>query len=141
MTESRSTGTQWIDPTLHEHEYARPCVSGSRDTGTQTRPGSETEDKGVNCSTLHIRLTSADITSDSLSLLYTGLPLKTFRSVLSVMQYMDDPLKFTMPLSDQVFLVLMKLKLNLLFGDIANRFGISESHACTIFNQILSFMA
>lgn len=140
MTESRSTGTQWIDPTLHEHEYARPCVSGSRDAGTQTRP-SETEDKGVNCSTLHIRLTSADITSDSLSLLYTGLPLKTFRSVLSVMQNMDDPLKFTMPVSDQVFLVLMKLRLNLLFGDIANRFGISESHACTIFNQRLSFMA
>lgn len=48
---------------------------------------------------------------------------------------MDDPLKFTMPVSDQVLLVLMKFRLNLLFGDIANIFGISESHACTIFNQ------
>lgn len=35
----------------------------------------------------------------------------------------------------------MKLRLNLLFGDIANRFGISESHAYTIFNQRLSFIA
>lgn len=87
MTESRSAGKHWIDPTLHEHEYARPCISGSRDTGTQTRR-SETEDKGVNCSTLHIRLTSADISPDSLFLLYTGLPLKTFRTVLSVMQNM-----------------------------------------------------
>lgn len=80
MNESRSAGTQWIDPTLHEHEYARPCISGSRDTGTQTTP-SEIKDKEVNCFTLHIRLTSAEISSDSLSLLYTGLPSKTFRTV------------------------------------------------------------
>lgn len=87
MTESRSAGKHWIDPTLHEHEYARPCISGSRDTGTQTRR-SETEDKGVNCSTLHILLTSAYISPDSLFFLNTGLPLKTFRTVLSVMQNM-----------------------------------------------------
>ncbi|XP_048753449.2 uncharacterized protein LOC125664649 [Ostrea edulis] len=140
ITESRSAGTQWIDPTLHEHEYARPCISGARDTGTQTRP-SETEDKGVNCSTLHIPLTTADISSDSLALLYTGLPLNTFRTFVSVMQNMDDSLKFTMPVSEQVLLVLMKLRFNLLFADLANRFGISESYACTIFNQRLSFMA
>jgi hypothetical protein len=37
-TESRSAGTQWVDPTLQEHDYARPCISGARGTGTQTRP-------------------------------------------------------------------------------------------------------
>ena len=103
---------------------------GFSDTGTQTRP-CETQNKGLNCSTLHIRLTAADITSNSLALLYTGLPLKTLRTLVNVMQNLDDPLKFTMPVSDQVLLVRMKLKLNLLFADLANRFGISESQACT----------
>lgn len=97
---------------------------------------SETEDKGVNCTSLHIPLTSADISSDSLSLLYTGLPLKKFfKTVLSVMQNMDDPLKFAMPVSGQVLLVPKKLRLSLLFGDVANRYGIPGSHVCTIFNQ------
>lgn len=71
----------------------------------RTRP-SETEEKGVNYSFLHICLTSADISSDSLSLLYTGLPLKTIRTVLSNMQNMDDQT--------------LNLKLNLLFRIFAN---------------------
>ncbi|XP_062609298.1 uncharacterized protein LOC134271054 [Saccostrea cucullata] len=140
MTESRTAGTQWTDPTLCEHEYARPCLAGSRNSGTQTRV-IKMEEKGVNCCTLHVRLSAADITTNSLALLYTGLPLKTFRTLLRVMESLDNPLTFTMPVSDQVLLVLMKLRLNLLFADIANRFGISESHACNIFNQRLSFMA
>ncbi|XP_056009547.1 uncharacterized protein LOC130046466 [Ostrea edulis] len=68
ITESRSAGTQWIDPTLHEHEYARPCISVARDTGTQTKPSERQR-------------------------------------------------------------------------NLANRFGISESYVCTIFNQRFSFMA
>lgn len=34
----------------------------------------------------------------------------------------------------KVFLVFMKLRLNLLFGDIVNRFGILEFYVCIIFN-------
>ena len=81
-----------------------------RDTGTQTRP-CETQDKGVNCSTLHIRLTASDIASDSLALLYTGLPSESLRTLDNVTQNLDDPLKFNMLVSDQILLVQMKLRL------------------------------
>ena len=38
-------------------------------------------------------------------------------------------------MTDQIMLVLLKLKLNMIFEDLGRRFGISSSLACKIFNS------
>jgi hypothetical protein len=42
---------------------------------------------------------------------------------------------FQLDIADQIMLVLMRLKLNLIFHDLCRRFGISSSLACKIFNS------
>ena len=43
--------------------------------------------------------------------------------------------KFQLEVTDQIMLVLLKLKLNMIFEDLGRRFGISSSLACKIFNS------
>lgn len=84
---------------------------------------------------------SYDITTDSKSLLYTGLLLTAFQTLVQVMEQSDQPFKFSMPVQDQVLLTLLKVKLNLLFADIGCRFGISERHVSNVYNNWLPFLA
>lgn len=63
--------------------------------------------------------------NDSDSLLYTGIPLQTFNSLVSVLEQFAG--SFKMSVRDQVLLTLMKLRLNLMIGDLSRRFFISES--------------
>ena len=47
----------------------------------------------------------------------------------------ENTFSFQLDVADQLFLVLMKLKLNLLFNDLARRFGISKSLASRMYNS------
>lgn len=51
-----------------------------------------------------------DITTDSKSLLYTGLSLTAFQTLVQVMEQIDLPFKFSMSVRDHVLLTLLKIK-------------------------------
>ncbi|CAG2222433.1 unnamed protein product [Mytilus edulis] len=48
---------------------------------------------------------------------------------------------FQLEVADQLLLVLMRLKLNLIFDDLCRRFGISSGLACKIFNSWIPVLA
>ena len=47
----------------------------------------------------------------------------------------ENTFSFQLDVADQLLLVLMKLELNLLFNDLARRFGISKSLASRMYNS------
>ncbi|KAK0153581.1 hypothetical protein N1851_004647 [Merluccius polli] len=67
----------------------------------------------------------AQASTSNNSLLYTGITLQTFDTLVSVLENFVGA--FKMSLRDQVLLTLMKLRLNLMIGDLSRRFFISES--------------
>ncbi|KAK0141139.1 hypothetical protein N1851_021880 [Merluccius polli] len=104
-----SVQTQWEDPALLHHGYAK-LPTNSKDVRHQA----------TQCSVAHNILLN-----DSDSLLYTGIPLETFNTLVSVLEQFAG--SFKMSTRDQVLLTLMKLRLNLMIGDLSRRFFISES--------------
>ncbi|XP_077055280.1 uncharacterized protein LOC143706825 [Siphateles boraxobius] len=104
-----SIQTQWEDPALLHHGYAK--------LATNTK---EVHHQATQCSVAHNILLN-----DSDSLLYTGIPLQTFNTLVSVLEQFAG--SFKMSVRDQVLLTLMKLRLNLMIGDLSRRFFISES--------------
>ncbi|KAK7929861.1 hypothetical protein WMY93_006256 [Mugilogobius chulae] len=69
--------------------------------------------------------------SDHLSLLYTGLPRRAFWN-LSNQLTLDYKNNFQLNARDQVLMTLMKLRLNLLQDDLAERFRVSQSQVSKI---------
>ncbi|XP_055067716.2 uncharacterized protein [Misgurnus anguillicaudatus] len=108
--------TQWEDSSVSDHNYTltpqlilKPAKS---EMGTQC----------VELAPLYISL----LRNDHLCQLYTGLTLDAFHSVAKNLTntYTNS---FQLHTSDQLLMTLMKLRLNLLQGDLAERFGISQS--------------
>lgn len=78
---SSSMATQWTDLSLQDYSYTDvDHLSLSKEKSTQTNTKCF-EEKGVNCNTLHVLMSYDDITTDSKSLLYTGLSLTAFQTV------------------------------------------------------------
>ncbi|KAM4541630.1 uncharacterized protein PAE49_018568 isoform 2-T4 [Odontesthes bonariensis] len=104
--------TCWEDFTTGDHSYCRsPLRTTTCDAGTQ-------------CSSepLHRSL----LRTDELSVLYTGLTLPAFRFLATNLLpsygggFQLDPI-------DQFLMTLMKLRLNLLLEDLAEKFGVRQS--------------
>lgn len=108
-TAGHSIQTQWEDPALLHHGYAK-----------QPTNSKEVHHQATQCNVAH-----HIILSDSDSLLYTGIPLETFNTLVSTLEMFAGA--FKMAVRDQVLLTLMKLRLNLMIGDLSRRFFISES--------------
>lgn len=137
---SSSVSTQWTDMSLQDHSYTDvDHFSLSKEKLTQTNTKSF-DVKGVNCNTLNVLMLYDNITTDSKSLLHTGLSLTAFQTLVQVIEQSAQPFKFSIPVRDQVLLTLLKVKLNLVC-DIGCRFGISESHATNFFNSWLPILA
>ncbi|XP_041824830.1 uncharacterized protein LOC121629263 [Melanotaenia boesemani] len=104
--------TQWADPAMDDHLYSRgPIVSG--ETAVPTPGGS-------------LSVTDVTLKNDADSLLYTGIRLLEFITLVSCLQSFA-PTSSKMPVADQILLTLMKLKLNLVNCDLARRFKVSVS--------------
>ncbi|XP_051970115.1 uncharacterized protein si:dkey-56d12.4 [Xyrauchen texanus] len=104
--------TQWEDPTLQDHDYAGEF---------QVKP--PTSDKGIQCST---PMYKSLLRSDNLCQLHTGLSLDVFYRVAEHLvplcnnNFQQDP-------RDQLLMVLMKLRLNLLQEYLAEKFQVSQT--------------
>lgn len=106
--------TQSEDPSVSEHNYASsspPFLPLLCDKATQhTEPA-------------HMHTTL--LRTDDLCMLYTGLPLKLFNSLADHLTQ-DYNNRFQLHPRDQLLMTLMKLRLNLLQADIAERFRVSQ---------------
>ena len=81
-----------------------------------------------------------NIVTDSDSLLYTGVTKEVFFTLIEYMSRFNT-FNFQLDIADQIMLVLMRLKLNLIFHDLCRRFGISSSLSCMIFNSWIPVLA
>ncbi len=79
-------------------------------------------------------LALAILKNDASSLLYTGFTLSVFKEHVKYLQQFYSS-NFKIHIMDQILMTMMKLKLNLLQGDLAERFDVSQS----VVSRILSY--
>ncbi|KAG9273573.1 hypothetical protein AMEX_G12744 [Astyanax mexicanus] len=114
-SQCHSVHTQWEDRTLLDHDY------------TKTGKEKAMRDQMTQCNDFGYFM----LQNDTDSLLYTGLKLETFDTLVSTMEMFNSS-AFTMPIRDQLLLTLMKLKLNRVLGDLSRQFCVSQSMASKI---------
>ncbi len=112
-TPGRSIQTQWEDPALLHHGYAKQPNNFNE--------VKEVHDKETQCSVEH-----SILQNDSDSLLYTGLPLETLNTLISTLEMFAG--SFKMAVRDQILLTLMKLRLNLMIADLSRCFFYVREH-------------
>ena len=103
--------TQWSDPTMEDHTYSKaPTIT----CGMTTAPSTERT------------LPVADVVlkDDTDCLLYTGIPLLEFKTLVSCLQRFA-PTSSAFSAEDQILLTLMKLRQNFVIADLARRFKMS----------------
>ena len=139
VVESATTGT--IGTQYMESDYLPQTdhTYGKEWTDFQSRFSQTnvilTEEKGVQSKCDGGTMSAAlNINTDSDALLYTGVTKEVFFTLVKCMSQFNT-FKFQLEVTDQIMLVLLKLKLNLIFEDLGRRFGISSSLACKIFNS------
>lgn len=67
---------------------------------------------------------------DACCLLYTGIPLQEFKTLVSCLHGFASTTSSTMPVEDQILLTLMKMRHNCSIDDLATQFQTSQLHAC-----------
>uniref|UniRef100_A0A3P9CUQ4 THAP-type domain-containing protein n=1 Tax=Maylandia zebra TaxID=106582 RepID=A0A3P9CUQ4_9CICH len=115
-----SVHTQWEDPSQQDHQY---CNRSRR---------KDVQDKMTQCDEVAYFI----LQNDADALLYTGIALETFNTLVSTLEGYDNN-EFTMPVRDQVLMTLMKLKSNRVIGDLSYQFHISQSMASKIISHWL----
>lgn len=118
--------SQWRDVTLEDHTYAKIC-------NLQNTKASQTE----RCPEV-----SAKDMNDGVLKFYTGLNTAVFWAFInSLLMTLPSLPNFQMAVHDQILLVLMRLRLGLMFTDLAARFRVSRTTVRTIFSTWLTIMA
>ncbi|XP_039864762.1 uncharacterized protein LOC120719547 [Simochromis diagramma] len=115
-----SVHTQWEDPSQQDHQY---CNRSRR---------KDVQDKMTQCDEVAYFI----LQNDADALLYTGIDLETFNTLVSTLEGYDNN-EFTMSVRDQVLMTLMKLKSNRVIGDLSRQFHISQSMASKIISHWL----
>ncbi|XP_056094218.1 uncharacterized protein LOC130072919 [Rhinichthys klamathensis goyatoka] len=129
MPQTCDAETQWEDPSVSDHNYT---------TISQLNLKPPTSEIGTQCvepAPLYITL----LRNDHLCQLYTGLTLDAFHSVAEHLtsSYTNS---FQLHTWDQLLMTLMKLRLNLLQGDLAERFCVSQSIVSKVISCWLDIM-
>lgn len=99
------------------------------------------EEKGVQSKSDGATMSAAqNLKTDNDALLYTGVTKEVFFTLVKCFTPFNT-FSFQLEVADQLLLVLMRLKLNLIFDDLCRRFGISSGLACKIFNSWIPVLA
>ncbi|KAL2099515.1 hypothetical protein ACEWY4_003909 [Coilia grayii] len=125
----RTVATQWEDPSLCDHSYAR---SQGVDASIQNHVMTDAATKSGDFS--HFMLQS-----DTDAYLYTGLPLDTFNTLVSTLERFGNG-TLTLSVRDQILMTIMKLKLNRVLGDLSRQFHVSQSVASRIITHWIDKM-
>ncbi|CAM4548289.1 unnamed protein product [Leuciscus chuanchicus] len=129
MPQTCDAETQWEDPSVSDHNYTPKSKFNVKPS---------TSEMGTQCIEpvpLYITL----LRNDHLCQLYTGFTLDAFHSVAEHLtpSYTNS---FQLHTWDQLLITLMKLRLNLLQGDLAERFGVSQSIVSKVISCWLDIM-
>ena len=119
--------TQWMDPAEEDHTYSKGSILICDMIIT---PAPE------------ISLSIAEVTlkGDKDCLLYTGIPLLVFNTLVSCLQGFVRQ-SSTMPAQDEVLLTLMKLRHNFAVADLARRFKRSASQVSKTLTHWVDILA
>ncbi|XP_061594927.1 uncharacterized protein LOC133458741 [Cololabis saira] len=118
--------TQWEDQSRDDHTYCSTTPTVKVDKATQ-------------CKAELSSVTSTTVIDDASCGLYTGLRMVQFFTVVKVLLPYNKP-SITLPVVDQILMTLMKLKLNLILGDIAYRFNVSRAMASIVISHWIDVM-
>ncbi|XP_053183953.1 uncharacterized protein LOC128367339 [Scomber japonicus] len=118
--------TQWSDPGMEDHTYSkRPSIT-----------------LGISAPSPELPHPVADsiLKGDADSLLYTGIPLIVFHTLVSCLQPFA-PTSSSMPVVDQVLMALMKLRQNFVMADLAQRFKTSQGQVSKTVGMWIDIMS
>ena len=149
------TGTK-IESATTEIDSGQQCaavcpstpISNSKDAGTQTQDlikldhsyfGNPTKSVGTQHSSSEFSVEFSVSNSDAK--FYTGLNSEVLASLITTLWPFGEHLPYKLEISDQIFLVLMRLRLGLQFQDIGRRFNISRQLAASTFHSWIDIMA
>ncbi|XDV30272.1 hypothetical protein PO909_033225 [Leuciscus waleckii] len=104
--------TQWSDPEMEDHTYSKGPTITCR---ASTTPSPE----------LSCPVADNVLKSDADSLLYTGIPLIAFHTLVTCLQPFA-PTSSSMPVVDHILMTLMKLRLNFVMTGVVWRNGASQ---------------
>lgn len=128
-TSSCDAQTQWSDPWMEDHSYSKgPTVT----RGMMTPPPPPPE-------VTHPEADSV-LKTDADSLLYTGIPLTEFQSLVACLQPFA-PATPSMAVVDQILMTLMKLRQNFVMADLARRFKISQGQVSKTVGMWIDIMS
>ena len=126
-----------------DHSYAQyptELEDSRAPVATQTIPV-PTANKWIGCTPEDLSsFAERTIKTDSDAILYTGISLAAFWSLVSVLKQFNK-LTYKMSHEDQVLLTLIRLRQDFQFAIIARLFQISEGLACKIFGDWIKLMA
>ncbi|KAJ8375535.1 hypothetical protein SKAU_G00061150, partial [Synaphobranchus kaupii] len=118
--------TQWSEPGMEDHTYSK----GPTITCRMSTPSPE----------LSHPVADSILKSDADSLLYTGIPLIEFHTLVSCLQPFT-PTSSSMPVVDQILMTLMKLRQNFVMADLARRFKMSQGQVSKTVGMWIDIMA
>lgn len=126
--------TQWSNPGMEDHSYAKAppwktVTAPSRRTKASTAPSPDSSPS----------VADDLLKEDKDCLLYTGIPLLEFNTLVTCLQSFART--STMPVVDQIFMTLMKLRQNFVMADLANRFKVSTSQVSKTIKFWIGVMA
>jgi len=96
--------------------------------------------RNVGCQQTTSEFSFDSITSDSESRFYTGLRLSVFLTLLTTLSQYGESLPYKVNIKDQIFAVLVRLRLGLTIQDLARRLNISRQLMSKIFHSWIDIM-
>ncbi|KAH3725712.1 hypothetical protein DPMN_051561 [Dreissena polymorpha] len=119
-----NTSTQTVDVVELDHNYM--CMEKTKNAGVQHSSA---------------ELGAENISCESDSRFYTGLTLTQLFTLIATLAPFGSHLPFKMKVADQIFAVLVRLRLGLTYEDLAMRLNMSAHLVSDIFNSWLDIMA
>ena len=134
-------GTSYQDMSIEDHGYAKAlplCDSHSKQIQTNKIPSVS---KATDCKLSEEEsVASQKLKTDTDSLFLAGVTLTAFLTLVKTLKQFNV-FSFTMPLDDQILLVLIRLRHDQEFGMLARTFNVSTSYASKVFNSWIAIIA
>ncbi len=141
LTTTCDRGTSYQDMSVDDHGYAKLlslCNSRTKQTQTDSIPSVS---KATQCKMSEEEsVVSQKLKTDTDSLFMAGVTLTAFLTLVETFKQFNV-FNFSMPLDDQILLVLLRLRQDLELGMLARTFSVSTSYASKVFNSWITVMA
>jgi hypothetical protein len=136
-----NASTQYEDITIQDHGYTKLislCNSCTKHVQTDSSVMSSI---GIQCNLdIDDSVAKREILTDTDALFMAGVTFTAFWTIVSTLSKLDT-FNFTLPLEDQILMVLMRLRQDLELGMLAKMFKVSHSYVSKVINAWIPLMA